>query len=167
MIQDNKGIDKNARTRYYALADIWQGAVHGRAQSIAWLWDRGEKSMTSSFMNSNILLRPELASEYGKKFLDLNRLSNELSILQNSERKAAILYSRNSYIYEPTYMSALYEAYINTVFCGIKPVFITESTMDNLGNYDFLIYSQLEKLSIFYFLRLCSFQSLSTTPPGL
>lgn len=139
MIQDNKGIDKNIQTEYYALADIWQGAVHGRAQSIAWLWDRSEKSITSSFMNSNILLRPELASKYGKKFLDLNRLSNEISILQRSERKVAILYSQNSYVYEPTYMESLYEAYKNTVFCGIKPVFITESTADKLDNYDFLI----------------------------
>ncbi len=138
-IQDNPGIDGNEKIIPHAIADIWQGAIHQRTKSLVWLWDRSANALQGVFSNPNVLTRPELASEYGKKFLDLNRLAKEIIAIQKEAPKVAILYSKTTQQYEKSYMHSLYLAYTNALFHGVKPVFITEDNIDALNRVSMLI----------------------------
>ena len=139
LIRDGKTLDLSGIITSSSYADMWQGAVHGRRQSIVWLWDRDKEKITNSYMNANMLLRPDIVANNGKLFLDMQRLSKELSALSGAKRDVAILYSYDSLTYVPSYLSSVYQAYTNTLYLGKRPLFVTESQIDKLFGCSVLI----------------------------
>ena len=139
IMADESEIDYSPRVRAQAVADIWQGGIHGRGGSAVWLWDRGEAYITNEFLNTNMMVRPDLVSALGREFLDLNRLSYEITALQKEKRSVAILYSHESWTYTPSFSNNMFLAYSNTLFNGLKPLILTESQMEKLNDYDMLI----------------------------
>ena len=139
LIRDSINFDSSDIIEKSAYADIWQGAVHSRRQSVIWLWDREKDRVTNSYKNANMLMRPQIVANNGKLFLDMQRLSGELFALQNAKREVGILYSYNSMTYEPSYLNSVYLAYTNSLFLGKKPLFVTESQTEKLSGLKALI----------------------------
>ncbi|MBC8596420.1 beta-galactosidase [Qingrenia yutianensis] len=139
LMRDSVTYDGSDIITQTAYADIWQGAVHSRRQSVVWLWDRESDKVTNAYKNANMLMRPQIVANNGKLFLDMQRLANELFALQNAKREAGILYSYNSMTYEPSYLNSVYLAYTNSLFLGEKPLFVTESQTEKLSGLEALI----------------------------
>ncbi|MCI5970986.1 MAG: beta-galactosidase, partial [Oscillospiraceae bacterium] len=55
LVRDSASFDFGDIITKTAYADIWQGAVHGRRQSLVWLWDREKDKVTNSYLNANML----------------------------------------------------------------------------------------------------------------
>lgn len=137
---DSKTIDKSPKMYKHAMADAWQGVMHNRAESILWVLEREEQYLTgTTWMNTNLAVRADLLSGHVKAFLDFNRLSYEITAVQNAKRSAAILYSENSYSFKPSFQSSLLSAYSNVLFNGLKPLLLVESQLEKLDNYNLLI----------------------------
>ena len=111
----------------HVAADTWQGAVHGRDASIIWIWGRTKNSNAATY--GNILYRPDVLSAVGKKSLDLNRLSKQISDLQKAESKVSILYSPTSRAYSSNTVKSLLYAYETSLYAGANPKFITEKQL--------------------------------------
>ena len=137
---DSKVIDKSPKMYKHAMADAWQGVMHNRAESILWVLEREEQYLTgTTWMNTNLAARADLLSGHVRAFLDFNRLSYEITAVQNAKRSAAILYSENSYSFKPSFQSSLLAAYSNVLFNGLKPLLLTESQLYKLDDYNLLI----------------------------
>lgn len=108
-------------------SDLWQGAVHGRAASTVWVWERTHRK-DSDFAGS-VLHRPDVVSAIGKTNLDLNRLAYELTALQNEPAYTAIFYSNPARVYDEEYIRALSEVYAAITYNGVKAGFITEKQL--------------------------------------
>lgn len=121
----------------YVAQDIYQGAIHGRAISNIWVWERSNDPK-SDFAGS-ILFRPDAIAKIGKASLDLNRLSYEITALQNEKPEVAILYSDANVLGKLDSINALYAAYEACVFSGQKVRFITETQLYKMNDYKFLI----------------------------
>ena len=111
----------------HARADIWQGAVHGRAASTIWVWERTHEK-NSDFAGS-VLHRPDVVSAIGKTNLDLNRLAYEVTALQNEAARIAILFSHPARIYDENYLNIVDKIYNSIIFNGQKAGFITEKQL--------------------------------------
>lgn len=105
-------------------ADIWQGAVHGRDASIAWIWARSPDPAANTY--GNILYRPDALSIVSRRSFDLNRLAKEVTALQKAPSEVSILYSPTSRAYQTNIMSLLTKAYTAGLYSGANPQFITE-----------------------------------------
>ena len=125
-------------------ADVWNGAVHGRSGGAYWLWDRGDSSAPwnaeNRYAQANYAFRPEEAATLARTNMDLNRLAEEVSALQNSKAKTAILYSRTALGYGgEASMTSMLDAYESLIFSGQNVDFITDTTIGTIGNYQLLI----------------------------
>lgn len=118
-------------------ADMWQGAVHGRSFSQIWVWERTNNPNATA--NGSILHRPDCVEAVGRAALDLNRLAYEAAALQDCARRAAILYSKPTRVYNRNYPSVMHKAYEGMLFAGIRPYFITERNISRLGEFDVLV----------------------------
>jgi hypothetical protein len=120
-------------------SDIWQGAIHGRAASTIWVWERTHER-NSDFAGS-VLHRPDVVSAVGRTNLDLNRLAHEVTALQNEPARTAILFSNPSRIYDGAYLSTLDKIYNSLIFNGQKAGFITERQLAAgvFANYSVII----------------------------
>jgi hypothetical protein len=118
--------------------DLWQGAVRGRAATTIWVWERTHDKK-SDFAGS-ILHRPDVAAAVGKTNLDLNRLANEVTALQNEPAAVAILYSKPAKVYD-SYLRTAAKVYENIIYNGIKPGFITEKQLarGEWGSYRIIV----------------------------
>lgn len=117
--------------------DIWQGALHGRTSTQLWVWERS--NVPHATANGSILHRPDCVEAVGRAALDLNRLAEEATALQNCERKAALLYSQPSRIYTKEYIADLFRAYEGVLFSGNRPHFLTEKQIDRLSDFRVLL----------------------------
>ena len=108
----------------YVSQDIYQGAIHGRASSVIWVWDRSPDS--KSDFRGSILYRPDAISKVGKASLDLNRLSYEITALQNELPEVGIIYSDADMLNNRNAMHAAYEVYEAAMFNGKRVKFITD-----------------------------------------
>ncbi len=142
VIDDNRTITYSGEITNYIEAEIWNSAIHGRAAGIYWIWDLRDTSMpwgTGYRQNANFAMRPEETARIAKANLDLNRLSKEVTALQNAEAKTAILYSRTSQGYNTEYMNILGEAYEDLIYSGQKVEFVTDSRPEDMNKYELLI----------------------------
>lgn len=109
------------------MADLWQGAIHGRGGSVIWLWDKSARSDNSGYhYNTNITRRADYIAGIGKVSLDLNRLSNEVTAVEQSKPRVAILHSDSSLTQNPYALNAGYIAYEKALTHGEKVFFVTE-----------------------------------------
>lgn len=147
LTRDNYSLNSCEDIVLTAYADMWQGAVHGRRASVVWMWDRDKTKLEGAYLNSNMLVRPDVVANNGKLFLDMQRLSNELYALNNSKKEVGILYSYNSMVYEPSYLNSVYLAYTNALYLGQRPLFVAESQLYKLSDLKILIIP--EAISVF------------------
>ena len=123
---------KNA-TRY----NLWQGAIHGRAMSTLWTWDRSYD--TSSHFYNGVLTRPDCVAEVGYTSLDMMRNANDILKLSSKQPDVALFYSKTSRIFNDDHMGNL-TLYYKALLCSGKRVgFVTESSLENLSDYQCLI----------------------------
>lgn len=126
----------------YNMADIWQGAVHGRGATALWLWDDGRKSnIGSNYYNSNLTRRVDYIAGIGKVALDLNRLAKEITAVQQAEARVGILYSDSSLVLNPYSLQATYKVYEKAMAYGEKIFFVNETNPKALNeqNLELLI----------------------------
>ncbi|MDF2939347.1 MAG: hypothetical protein K0Q90_4720, partial [Paenibacillaceae bacterium] len=115
----------------HARALFWQGAVHGRSASTAWVWERTYDS--SSPFEGSLLHRPDVVSAIGRTNLDLNRLAYEVKALQDAPAQAAILYSRPSSLYNSDFFATLYRGYEALSYSGQSIRFVSEEQLEEGG----------------------------------
>lgn len=140
---DDGIIDYQPNQTLHAMADIWQGAIHGRGGSMIWIWDRLPQFLPTGnenfFSNTNITLRPATMAEVGRTTLDLNRLAGEITAIQKNKRRVGLIYSRTACVYNDTYMSKIDNVYKNIIYNGQKVGMITDTNSDDLNQYDIII----------------------------
>lgn len=121
-------MSRNEAELNYNMADIWQGAVHGRGGTALWLWDDGNKSkIGSNYYNSNLTRRVDYIAGIGKVALDLNRLAKEITAIQNEDARVGILYSDSSLVLNPYSLQATYKVYEKAMAYGEKVFFVNET----------------------------------------
>jgi len=150
IIDDSRTITYSDEITNYIESEIWNSAIHGRAAGIYWIWDLRDASMpwgTSYRQNSNFAMRPEETARIAKANLDLNRLSSEVTALQNAKTKTAILYSRTSQGYNTEYMNILGKAYEDLIYSGQKVGFLTDSHPEDMGKYELLVIPEATNVS--------------------
>lgn len=121
----------------YLTSDLWNGAIHGRNTSILWLWE--DVRTTGAFNNTDADKRPEMVAAATKTNFDLNRLSHEVTALQQAEAKVGILYSRTSLVYDEGHATSVVDAYESALFNGQSVRFVTDSNPETMNKYDLLI----------------------------
>ncbi len=114
----------------YVAQDIYQGAIHGRANSVMWVW--GFDYDKSHVLNGSFMRRPDVISKVGKATYDLNRNAYQITALQNEEREMGIIYSNPDMLLNGTGMTAAYEVYEAAMFNGKRVKFITESNAPSM-----------------------------------
>ena len=125
--------DQRTTIRY----NLWQGAVHGRAMSTMWVWDRSYDE--NSALYNSILTRPDCVAEAGYTSLDMMRSADDIIKLSSKTPEVALFYSKTSRIFNDDHMGNLV-LYYKALLCSGKRVgFVTETSLDKLSNYDCLI----------------------------
>lgn len=120
----------------YAVANVWQGALHYRANSVLWAWERVNDN--TSLYWGNVTQRPKAVWGAGVATYDLNRLAYQIEAFQKESTDVAILYSDSSRMFDETEMNMIYETY-NALMClGIKVKFVTQMQLEKMSNYDIL-----------------------------
>ena len=114
---------------------IWQGAVHGRGASAIWVW---ATSYTNETLRGSILYRPDCILEAGRSAMDLNRLSYEVSALQDTDRDIGILYSYMNQNYNYIYNDSSFSVYSGLVYNGMLPLFVSERQLDRMQDVKIL-----------------------------
>ena len=115
--------DYSDKQALIAGADLWQGFIHGRTASAAWVW---RKSASYPY-NHSITYRPDVVAEITDKTLQANKNADIIEKLQNSDRNFYILYSDAALLYsEESYLSSCYNAYEALWRIGQRASFITE-----------------------------------------
>lgn len=130
---------------YHYGTDVWNGAVHGRGAQVIWLWDLRKGSLPggwSNYVNANAVLRPDAVFAASKAAMDLNRLSEEISALQDEKAKVGILYSRTTLSYNDygqqmfTDLDACYKEIITG---GQKVGFVVDARPEDMYKYQLLV----------------------------
>lgn len=137
-------ITHNDMEKEYINATLWQGAFHGRGATAVWNYMRypyylyfdGGKDV---YANTNMSLRPDVQYQLGKFALDINNISEEVSLFGKVKKRAAILYSPVSINYNQYGMNIITESYDNLLFMGIGADIVGEGRLDNLDDYEMLI----------------------------
>jgi hypothetical protein len=101
---------------------LWQGAVHRCSATTIWLWERGLYELFA--------YRPDCMEAVSVTALNLNRLSKEVTALQNITPKIAILYATPAFTHSlDTYKTTLKAAYRALSLSGIPVGFISEKQL--------------------------------------
>lgn len=113
ILEDKAELAYNENELKLNMADVWQGAIHGRAGSVYWLWDKSSRAGNGTeYYNSNLTTRIDTVAGISKINLDLNRLANEITAIQKKDARCAVLYSNYSQVAQSAlHLSAMYEAY--------------------------------------------------------
>lgn len=122
----------NWQSPTYIYNVYWQGAVHGRGASSAWVWERTYDP--ASDFSGSILHRAECIEAIGHCTLDANRLSDQITALQQVKPPVAIVYALSGFVYQPGYAGALSAAWRCSAFCGIKTGFVFERQLEALAD---------------------------------
>ena len=121
----------------HVFTDLWQGAVHGRAQSTIWAWYRHNETSDYSGL---FLYRPDCVQAAGNANFDLNRLAYEVVALQDAKADVGLLYSTTARVYERSYMGVMQAAYNSISFAGEKVHFIVESQPERFKDFKVLVF---------------------------
>jgi hypothetical protein len=121
----------NWQSPTYLYNVYWQGAVHGRSASTAWVWER-TYSMDSSACGS-ILHRPACVEAAGHCTLDLNRLAREVTALQRVKPRVALVYAVTGCVLDDDYGEVMEAAWRGCAFGGHKTGFVYERQLEALA----------------------------------
>ncbi len=136
----DRSTNYNPEIADYTSQDIWQGAVHGRANNVGWVWQRYVAGGSTDFIGS-ILYRPDAISKIGRASMDLNRLAYEVTAVQKDEREVGIIYSDAATLDSSNTMGAMYEAYAAASFNGKRSIFINDYNKGMINSCKLLIVS--------------------------
>lgn len=137
ILKDSSTLSRSGAELKMNMADVWQGAVHGRGASVLWLYDNSDRSKNNTgYYNANLTRRADYLAGIGKTTLDLNRLSGEISAISNKAARVAILYSDSSLVLNPYALNASYVAYQQAMFNGEKVFFVNETNPQSLNQND-------------------------------
>ena len=124
----------------YVAQNIYMGAIHGRAISDIWVWER-TYDVTSDFAGS-VLQRPDVIAAIGRETLNLNRNAYEITALQNADKEVGILYSDSSILSDTSTSFALYQTYAACLYSGKAVQFVTPTQLSKMNNCKVLIVPQ-------------------------
>lgn len=111
----------------YIAQNMYMGAIHGRAISDIWVWERTYDPKGDFF--SSILHRPDAIVAVGRETLNLNRNAYEITALQNDAKEVGILYSDSSIIQDQSTSYAIYQTYSACLYSGKAVQFVTPSQL--------------------------------------
>jgi hypothetical protein len=103
-------------------AVMWQGGLHHMGASTTWVWEQAKED---SLLDS-IYFRPSNIWGQGRAFLDLNRLSDEVTAINRAKPTVAILYSPASIFWEKDYGKTVRDVYTALVCNGENVTFVSE-----------------------------------------
>ncbi len=135
-IQDGN-IDYTEGQAAHVYTDIFQGGMHGRSMTTAWVWERTHDS--DSVFAGGILHRPDCVEAFGRATLDLNRLSEIVAMFQNKKPEIGILYLFESKLYNSTYAEIVAQSYNAVISSGHQAGFVTEATLSLLDELEYLV----------------------------
>ena len=158
---DYKKFEESAPTQpAHAAMDVWQGAIHGCEKTTYWTWERldykkgadgntwyeaVQRELKTPYAAS-LLHRPLVVDAIGKQSLNLNRLSDEVRMLENAENKTALLYSKTARIYNKSHMERLYYTYREMISAGFGADFVTENNPERMNDYDTVILPEVNNI---------------------
>ena len=126
--RDDGKIVYNDNEYLMGMADVWQGAIHGRASSVYWLWDKSARTKEGPwYYNCNLTRRADYVAGIAKTNHDLNRLADEVTAIQKKDARVAVMYSNYSQISRQYHSAAMFAAYSRLVNSGEK-VFVANDT---------------------------------------
>ncbi len=128
-----------------AYNDLWQGAIHGRSASTMWIWDRSYSSSSTNY--NSMLHRPDMLEAVAKASLDMNRLSREITKIQQKKPDVSIFYSQQSRNVDLSFVGYEFRAYQSAVMSGQKVQFVTDKTIDMVHNCSVLIMPNAQAVS--------------------
>jgi len=136
----DRSTNYNDEVADYVAQNIYMGAIHGRAISDMWVWERTYDE-TSDFAGS-VLHRPDVIAAIGKESLNLNRNAYEITALQNADKEVGILYSDSSILSDTSTSFAMYQAYSACLYSGKAVQFVTPSQLSKMNDCKVLIVPQ-------------------------
>jgi hypothetical protein len=101
---------------------LWQGGLHHQGSTTIWVWEMS----TDPSLSGNIYFRPANIFNAGRAMLDLNRLSPEVTAINNAKPRVALLYSPPSIFWEDKYKKTLFSSYTALNFMGEAITFVSE-----------------------------------------
>lgn len=116
-------------------AQVWQGAVHGRGGTNLWLWDVKEFGENNSLLTN----RPMVVSKTAKAGFDLNRAAYEVTAVQKTKRRVAIMQSNDTNQASDNTYNAYAIANKYVLLNGLRPFWLTDYNYENIHNYDLVI----------------------------
>ena len=143
----------------YIGADVWNGAIHGRAMDVIWSYETDDSRFvpwkdasqwgSNRYVRPNMALRPAELIEIGKTALDLNRLSKEIAAIQKQEPEVGIIFSSINMGYNDVTENAreIHNAYEQAIFSGQKVGFVTDSKPRDMNKYKLLVVPNIDHLS--------------------
>ncbi|MBO5007487.1 MAG: beta-galactosidase [Clostridia bacterium] len=135
ILRDSTEITYNANELAMNIADMWQGAIHGRAGSVYWLWDKSSRAQNGTYYyNSNLAYRADHVAAIGKVNLDLNRMANEITAIQKKSARCAVMYSNYTQVgLSSLHLSAMYEVYRYLQNNGEKVYIVNDTYPEKLN----------------------------------
>lgn len=134
----DRDIRYNEEYKYHYYTDMWQGAIHGRANTAIWVWGR-DHSFTATQNGSGIIVRPDCIEAVAKSQLDLNRLAYEVTALQNVEPEVAIYYNFDVRLRNTQFERAMNLAYSACTYSGQRVHYMTNAQIKKYALEDYKI----------------------------
>lgn len=136
IIRDKSTLYGDEQAEHVA-ADMWQGAIHGRSSTTAWVYARTYND--SSLLSDSLLNRPDVVAAIGKTNLDLNRLAPQVTALQSEDIDVGVIFQTASRVYNRNYMNCLYNAYEALLYSGNRVGVIDENSIEKLAGCKLVI----------------------------
>lgn len=92
----------------HTYSSFFQGAIHGQSATTTWVWERTNSPVSD--LAGSILHRPLHCLELSQAAMDLMRLAQEVTTLQQRPPKVAILWSKATRFYEVQSQTSAVEA---------------------------------------------------------
>jgi len=125
----DKNKDYSPKQAIHYRANLWLGAIHGRTIQTSWVYQRTYDE--DNLLSDSILDRPDVMEISGITSLDLNRLSEEVTALQNQTPEIAVWFSDNTRNYDRQHIDCLLSAYTAAISCGKRVSVVTDKQIEN------------------------------------
>lgn len=116
-------------------AQVWQGAIHGRGGTNLWLWEVKEFGEDNSLLTN----RPMVVSKTVKAGFDLNRAAYEVTAIQKTKRRVAIMQSTYSQQANAETYNAYSTANKYVLMDGLRPFWLTDNNYKRIHEFDLVI----------------------------
>lgn len=101
---------------------LWQDGLHHQGSTTIWVWQMA----TDQGLGGSIYFRPANIFGAGRAMLDLNRLSPEVTAINNARPRVALLDSQPSIFWQDKYKGTIFSLYTALTFMGEPITFVSE-----------------------------------------